>query len=128
MSDAVSRNCFNAHHVIAGNAALGRCPQILEWMAGTTTIKKKFHDNPIQTAVMKLDASKCDAERARLVAAKFPDQVIPRVLYGDPKMKIVYSTMGGKSAIHRDKTVSENKVFGMIAFDVNDSTICGSMA
>lgn len=121
VSEEVSRICFNAHHILPGNASLGKCPQVLEWMAGTVSIKKVFYDQPIQMKVRKVVASKRDSTRAKLVAAKFPDVDVPPTMFGDPKMRITFSTRSGKAGISRKKTVKTNKVFGKISFDVNDA-------
>ena len=115
VSEQVSRIGFNAHHVIPGNASLGRCQQILEWMAGTTSIDKVFYDKVIQAKVRNVHASKRAATEKALIAAKHPD----RVLYGDPDMTIVYRAKG--KGIHRAKKVSTNKVTGQIDYDVNDA-------
>src|SRR2546426_4896460 len=90
VSEQVSRIGFNAHHIIPGNASLGRCPEILEWMAGTTSIDKIFYDKPIQAKLKTVHASKRASTEKALIAAKYAD----RVLYGDPDMSIMYSAKG----------------------------------
>jgi hypothetical protein len=120
ITDEISQLGLNAHHVIPGNASLGECPEILQWMAGTTTIKKKIYDKPINAKVKSIkNAALKDQLRAKLVSEKAEYQ--NTVLYGDPDMLVTFSTVPGRAAIHRDKTVSENLVKGEITYDINDS-------
>jgi hypothetical protein len=108
---------MNAHHVLPGNASIGNCPEVMQWMAGTTKIKKVFYDNAIKMKVRQVHPSKQDAERARLVAQSYPNQTV----YGAPDMEIVYSTKMRRSGLSRTKTVSENLVTGQIDFDINNA-------
>ena len=117
VTDNISRICMNAHHVIPGNAALANCPSIMQWMAGTTTIKKVFYDNAIKMKVRKIKASAQDAERATLVAKKYPDHVV----LGDPDLKVMFSTRAKRSGISRTKTVAKNLVTGQVDFDINNA-------
>jgi hypothetical protein len=115
VSEQVSRIGFNAHHIIPGNASLGRCPEILEWMAGTASIDKVFYNKTIQARVRRVRASRRAAAAQAMIAARYPNEV----LYGDPDMRILYSARG--KGIHRAKEVSTNKVTGTIDYDVNDA-------
>ena len=41
LSDDESQIVMSPHHLLPGNASLARCPEILKWMAGTTSVTKK---------------------------------------------------------------------------------------
>jgi hypothetical protein len=117
VTDNISGICMNAHHVIPGNASIGKCPEVMQWMAGTTKIKKVFYKDEIKMKVKKVHPSKQDAERARIVAEMHPDHTV----YGSPDMEVVFSTKKRRSGVTRTKTVSENLVTGRIDFDINDA-------
>lgn len=117
VTDDISGICMNAHHVLPGNAALAKCPPILQWMAGTTVVKKVFYDKKINMAVKKVHASKRDKRRAQLVAQNYPNET----LVGDPEMKVVFSSKPKRTGITRTKTVDKKLVTGHIDFEVNDA-------
>lgn len=115
VNDDISVISLNAHHVLPGNASLAACPSILQWMAGTTTVKKVFYDKAITLAVRKVSPAQRDTRRASLVKAKYADHV----LQGDPDMKVVFSTRPRRASVTRTKTVDQKLVKGQIDFDVN---------
>jgi hypothetical protein len=126
LSDDESQIVMSPHHLLPGNASLARCPEILKWMAGTTSVTKKEEGATVMLALKRVLAS------VRRVAAsrrkKKTDQLLaialpPKPLKESPDGHVVFAYDGKKVESH-SKPVTDNHVIGEITFDVNDKENC----
>ncbi len=110
-----SKICFNAHHVIPGNAAFAKAYDLRKWLSGKNVVKKIFYDKAINEEVRKHPVARREAKRRKLVEEKYPAKVI----VGPPDAVVTYRTVAKRKAIHRENTIDEKHVTGAVDFDIN---------
>ncbi|MBI5017322.1 MAG: hypothetical protein HZB55_17785 [Deltaproteobacteria bacterium] len=126
ISDDESQIVLNPHHVLPGNASLARCPQILKWMAGTTSVKKEEHSKTVTLTLKKIMAKVKrfpKSQRATKLKVMFKQSFPAKPIKEAPGGIVVFALDGDKVDGH-SKPVSDNYVTGQITFDVNDGPNC----
>jgi hypothetical protein len=125
-SPETSQIVMSPHHVLPGNASVARCPQVLKWMAGTVSVKKKIQNKTVLEALRAIDkkvASMPESARKRKRVELFEKAFPPKPLKSDPEGLVVYA-LDEKKPDEHIKPVTDNYVTGEIEFDVNDGPNC----
>jgi len=125
-SDSQSQLVLNPHHLLPGNASVARCPEILKWMAGTSSVKKREHSKTVMDALKKVFAKARNvtkAQRAAKIASEFAKSFPPKPMKESPNGVVVFA-MHGEKVDSFSQSLTKNYVTGKIAFDVNDAPNC----
>lgn len=126
LSDDESAIVMSPHHLLPGNASIARCPEILKWMSGSTSIKKQEHSKTVMLTLKKVLAKVRgvpSAQRAKKLKQAF-DQAFPSIPLKESADGIVSFALDGDKVDSHSRPVSKNYVTGEIDFDVNDEENC----